>query len=171
MRITYKLDFDSAYCRSIVRHYYRQRPYFFRLEIQFALTLIPLACWWLYEGVSGAPDVNANVIATSLVAWLAIAVAGILVTKWGILQRVKGKVEFGSEVTMILSDAGVEAIGQHVSGKWSWAAYPRAARFSDGILLQRAGAMRWLPDSAIQDGSPELASELVASKTDFRRVP
>ena len=170
MRVTYKMTIDSSYCRTIVERYYRQRPFLLRLEVQFALMLIPIGCWWLYARVSAVPEFNTKAVGTWLVVWVFVAIAGVLITKWVILRRMKKKMEYGTEVTMILSGDGIEATGQHVSSKWSWAAYPRAVRFPDGILLQRDGVIRWLPDSAIQEGTAEQVSELVAAKTDFRRV-
>jgi hypothetical protein len=164
------MAFDSAYCRAIVQHYYKQRPFLLRLEVQFAFTLIPLACWWFDEWKSGAQALTAESIVNWLLIWFIAAAGGLLVTRWSINRRLKGKIDFGTEVTMTLSETGIEAIGQNVSGKWSWAAYPRSVRFPDGILLERAGVIRWLPDSAIQFGTPEQASQLVASKTDLRRL-
>jgi len=166
MRITYNFRVDTAYCKSVVDRYYRQRPLLFRLPVQFGILGLMAACWWaLRTNASSRGEVVGPLFIGALVF-----VAGVLVTKLGILLRLKSKAEFGQEVGVVITDNGVEASGKHTNGTWQWAAYPRSVRFSDGILLMRTGTIRWLPDSAIQSGTAEDATALVASNTVLRHV-
>lgn len=71
---------------------------------------------------------------------------------------------------MTLSEEGVTGHGKHGESIQYWTTYPRAVRFSDGILLLRRGVIRWLPDSAISEGSGKEATKLIASKIAIRRL-
>ena len=168
MDITYRMVVDPAYCHAIIARYYRQRHFLLWLPVQFALPLVPLVGVWIY-----GQQINASwstTVGMLLLVWPVVAIACVYVIKWGILQRLRSKDDFGNEVTMVVSEDGISAHGQHVQGKWAWAAYPRSVRFPDGILLLRRGAIRWLPDSAIQTGDAKEATNLVGSNTVLRHI-
>ena len=69
-----------------------------------------------------------------------------------------------------MSADGLVGSGRHVEGKWAWAAYPRAVRYPDGIMLLRTGVIRWLPDSALTVGSPVDATTLARSNSALREL-
>ncbi|HZP64923.1 MAG TPA: hypothetical protein VFB32_01320 [Rudaea sp.] len=134
------------------------------------LLLLPIGLWLLALWRAHPTELNVDVVGNAYITWLIMTAIGLPLTKWAIVQKLKQNGEFGTEVTVRLTDAGIEGTGRHTSGKWAWAAYPRSVRFADGILLQRSRVMRWLPDSAIEVGTPEEATTLVASKSNLRRI-
>lgn len=171
MRIVYKVMFDLEYCHAVVKHYYAQRPLILRPQMQTLLyILISVVFLWQSRLRSNPSAVNIHFFVNSFIASSAIAVIAVLITRWAIVQRLKSNAEFGHQITVTLTEDGVEGIGERVSGKWSWAAYPRSVRFSDGILLLRAGVIRWLPDDAIKVGTSKEATALVDSKSELRTL-
>jgi hypothetical protein len=151
MEIVYKFPADAVYYSTTMDRYYRQRPLPLRLPSQYGILSLVGFSLFLVTQDSLSPPV---VVAAGITA-IAIMLGMLALTKWGILQRFKGRAAFGTEATVTVSEGGISGTGLHVQGKWDWAAYPRAVRYSDGILLLRAGAIRWLPDASIQVGSAE----------------
>ena len=167
MGITYKMRVDPDYFRTTIDRYYRQRPFVLWLPVQYGmLALFFLVAWF---GL-GKADTSWAQIATIVFASVICAVALVYLTKWLILQRLSGHARLGEEFTIVVSPQGVSAAVDHVRSVWDWAAYPRSARFSDGILLLRKGVIRWLPDSAIQNGTPNEATDIVAANTSLRHI-
>ena len=101
---------------------------------------------------------------------LVACVGGAAITKWAVLRRLRARADYGSEFEVTLAAGGITAKGAHVSGKWEWPAYPEAVRFADGLLLQRPGVIRWLPDSGLIQGSPSEVTALVACMSTVRHV-
>jgi hypothetical protein len=161
MEVTYKFSVDEAYYRTIIARYYQQRPFLFHLEVQFGL--LALLIWGVFGLVLGSPF-------TGLAFAVLTFFGGVAVTKWGIFQRFRYRGDFGTQATITMSPDGLVASGHHVQSKSAWAAYPRAVRYSDGILLLRAGVIRWLPDSALTLGSPDDATTLVQSNSALRKL-
>ncbi|MEO7149565.1 MAG: hypothetical protein ABIY40_06495 [Rhodanobacteraceae bacterium] len=165
MSITYKLIIDSNYFRTVIARYHRQRPFVLWLPVQFEILAAPFA-GALFWGTRGSWKENVSMLALAAAG----GIAGVFITKWAILKRMMGNARAGEVVTVIMSQDRISATGEHVRGEWDWAAYPRAVRFRDGILLLRRGVIRWLPDSTIQNGTPDEATDLVAGKTTLRRI-
>src|SRR5262249_41788342 len=90
--------------------------------------------------------------------------------RFSIMMKLRKSREFGKEVTIALSDGGLEASGPNGRSSVKWSAYPRAVRFSDGLLLTRGGAIRWLPNSALREGSLQEVLALVQAKTTLRTI-
>jgi hypothetical protein len=166
MKVSYNFSVDAAYFRNVVDRYFRQRPFFLRLPVQFGIAGL-LTSGFLIFTTNASNGAEAVV---PLLIGAVVFVTGVLVTRAGILFRLKSKAEFGQEIVVVISDGGVEANGRYIQGTWQWAAYPKSVRFPDGILLMRAGTIRWLPDSAIKGGTADEATTLVASKTVLRRI-
>jgi hypothetical protein len=163
--ITYKFYMDAAYYRTVIDRYYRQRPVLLQLPVQFGFLAALVICVYLWNTASSRAAAE-----IALLIGVLILVGGVRLTKLGILRRFKKHADFGSEATVILSSDGLAASGPNGQRHWAWSAYPRSVRYADGILLSRAGVIRWLPDLAIQQGTPDEATALVASKTALRRV-
>lgn len=163
--LTYKFHMDAAYYRTVIDRYYRQRPVLLQLPVQFGFLAAVVICIYLWNAASlrAAGGV-------ALLIGVLILIGGVQLTKLGILRRFKKHADFGSEATVILSGDGVAASGPNGQRKWAWSAYPRSVRYTDGILLLRAGVIRWLPDLAMKQGTPDEAIALVASKTSLRRI-
>jgi hypothetical protein len=166
--LRYKYLFDTTYCRAVIAHFYRQRPFYLRLHYQFAAVALLILLAWVSTQAAAAPSSRGPLIA------LCVAGAVILGFTWlvrfAIMTKLKKSREFGKEVTITLSDEGLEASGSNGRSSVKWSAYPRAVRYSDGILLARGGAIRWLPDSALEEGSNQEVLELVAAKTTLRSI-
>jgi hypothetical protein len=166
MEIVYKFPADAVYYRTTMDRYYRQRPLPLRLASQYGI--LSLVAFSLFLAAQDALS-PAVVLAAGITA-IALTLGMVALTKWGILQRFKGRAEFGTEATVTVSENGLSATGLHIQGKWDWAAYPSAVRYSDGILLLRAGVIRWLPDASIRVGSAESATALIGSKSELRSI-
>jgi len=166
MEVTYKININESYYRTLTDRYYRQRPFIFRLPVQFGiLALVGAAAFGLFIFAPlGTRVVFALVIAAS------VFFGGVAATKWGIYQRFRYRADFGATATVTMSEAGLDASGPHVQGKWDWAAYPSAVRYPDGIMLLRRGVIRWLPDSALLVGTPEEATALARSRSALREL-
>lgn len=166
MQITYRFRYDADYIKVVIDRQYRQGPILLRLPVQFGILgaiCAGMVIWLLQPSVGNAVALSAGII-------LATMAAGAFGTKLGLRLRFKGRSAFGSEQTVALSEEGLVAASLHAETKLAWASYPRSVRFPDGILLQHRGGIRWLPDSAIQSGTADEATTLVASKTELRRV-
>jgi hypothetical protein len=109
-------------------------------------------------------------LGVSLILGAIVFFGGITATKWGIFQRFRYRPDFGTEVTVTMSDTGLVASGHNVQGQWDWAAYPHAVRYSDGIMLLCPGVIRWLPDSALTVGTSADATALARSYSGFREL-
>jgi hypothetical protein len=165
MTLHYKYLFDSAYCKAVIARFYRQRPLLLRLPVQFAIPVTGLL--WIWSSWHKLHASWPNVIALIVAAVAAIAV-GVYLAKIGVLRKLKRNSEFGLEVTITISAQGLTASSANGRREYVWSAYPRSVRYADGILLMRGGAIRWLPDASLQDGSPEQAIDLVRSKSKMR---
>ena len=167
MEVTYRHRLDAAYFRTLIDRYYRQRPFIFWLPVQFGLVAVMTDTFIL----GAATSVTVETLVLVITVGAAIVYLGTYLTKWGIfVLRFTSRADFGKEATVTLSGTGIATRGEHVSGEWGWAAYPKAVRFPDGILLLRRGVIRWLPDSDIREGDAATATALVASKTMMRNV-
>jgi hypothetical protein len=162
MPFTYNIAVDSTYLRTTMQRYYRQRPFYIRPTGQFAIFGVILVIGWVFA--SGWESVALNALGAALVATL-IGYFSVRIINVGVLARLKGKTEFGSHITITMSEEGLSAVGPHVQTKWEWGAYPRSVVFSDGILLLRRGVIRWLPNSSLENAKPEDVVELVRTKT------
>ncbi|HEY3849474.1 MAG TPA: hypothetical protein VGL87_00780 [Steroidobacteraceae bacterium] len=161
MNIVYKFSVDAAYYRTLIDRYYQQRSFPFRLTTQFGL--LALIFGGTFLSVVGAPFRFKVGIALATAAL--VFFGGVALTKWGVYRRLRRRADFGTEVTVTMSAAGLVGSGAQAEGTWNWAAYPRAVRYSDGIMLLRRGVTRWLPDSALVVGTPADATALARSKS------
>jgi hypothetical protein len=164
--IVYELQVDAPYFRTLIDRYYRQRSLFFRLPTRFACLAMVLIGAYLWKSATPMP----YAVAESAIFALALVLVGVALTKLAILHRFKRRPDFGTRVTVTLLKDGLSASSQNLNGKWGWASYPRSVRYRDGILLLRAGVVRWLPDLSITHGTVGAATDLVASKTTLRRL-
>jgi hypothetical protein len=77
---------------------------------------------------------------------------------------------YGATVTITLDDNGLHATEPHAQVCLAWAAFTRVVRFADGILFVRGEIARWLPDSALQNVTPEVALAFARSMTEVATV-
>jgi hypothetical protein len=167
MPLRYKYVFDSRYCRTVISRFYRQRPFYLRLHYQFGAIVIAILLAW-FSTQSADHSSHALLIAACIAG--AVMLGLIFLVRAAVMMKLRGTKEFGKEVTIALSEQGLEATGPNGHSLVKWAAYPQSVRFSDGILLRRGGAIRWLPDAALEEGSMQDVLALVRSKTNSRDI-
>ncbi len=166
MDVSYKFRADSDYYRTMIDRYYQQRPLPYRPTVQFGLIAVIFAGAFI-GGVVAPLGVKIG-IGFSIGALMFFG--GVALTKWGVYQRMRRRLDFGTEATVTMSEAGIIGRGAQSKGEWNWAAYPSAVRYPDGIMLLRRGVIRWLPDSAIVAGTPTDATALARSKSTLREL-
>jgi hypothetical protein len=165
MALRYKYVFDTAYCKAVISRFHRQRPFYLRLHYQFAaIAVVVLLAWFSTLAV---PHSRSALLISACVTG-AVILGFVFLVRATAMMKLRGTKEFGKEVTIALSDAGLEAAGPNGHSSVKWSAYPHSVRFSDGILLRRGGAIRWLPDAALEEGSVQDALALIRSKTKLR---
>jgi hypothetical protein len=161
----YKYIFDAGYCKTVISRFYRQRPFYLRLHVQFAaITVVILLAWFSTQ--SDAHSSHVLLISVCVVG--AVILGFIFLVRFAVMMKLKGSREFGKEVSIELSEEGLDASGSNGHSTVKWGAYPHSVRYSDGILLVRGGAIRWLPDAALVEGSVQDALALVRGKTNLR---
>ncbi len=144
MEVTYNISINESYYRTLIDRYYRQRPFVFRLPIQFGILAFAgaTAFGFLIIAPLGTRVVFALVIAAS------IFFGGVAVTKWAIFQRFRYRADFGAIASITMSEAGLRASGPHVQGKWDWAAYPSAVRYPRFVNCgRRSRVVRCIPST------------------------
>jgi hypothetical protein len=167
MAARYKYAFNAAYCRTVIARFYRQRLFYFLLSYQFALiAAIVLLAWFTTHAAAQPSPVSFKAVCITG----AVLLGFLLMMRAAVLLKLRGSREFGNEVTIVLSDEGLEASGPNGHSIVKWSAYPRSVRFADGFLLMRGGAIRWLPDAALEQGSVDAALSLIRSKTSLRSI-
>jgi hypothetical protein len=166
MDITYKFTVDATYYRTLIDRFYRQRPLPLRLTTQFGLLALIVGVTF----IAFAPSFVRFKVWVALAIVALVLFGGVALTKWSIYRRLKRRADFGTEAMLTMSGAGLVGSGSKSKGEWSWAAFPRAVRYADGIMLLRRGVIRWLPDSALMVGTPADATALVRSKSALREL-
>jgi YcxB-like protein len=166
--LRYRYLFNAAYCKTVISRFYRQRAFYLRLHYQFAaIALILLLAWSLTQAAaehsSRAPFIALCVTGAAILGFM-------FLVRFAIMFKLRKSREFGKEVTIALTDEGLEASGSNGRSSVKWSAYPRSVRFSDGILLTRGGAIRWLPDSSLEEGDVQDVIALIRGKTTLRSI-
>ena len=166
--LRYQYLFDAAYCKTVIARFYRQRPFYLRLHYQFAAIALLIVLAWFSTQASPAHASRTTFIALCVTG--ALILGFIFLVRFAIMLKLRKSREFGKQVTVTLSDEGLDASGSNGRSAIKWSAYPRAVRYTDGILLARGGAIRWLPDSALQEGTAQEATALIRAKTNLRSI-
>ena len=167
MTIDYNWRYDARYYAAVVDRYYRQLPFVLHLPSQF--TLLWLLGVLLFSWVTGE---SIKEFAGWALLIGAVAIPSLVVlTKLGIRlkYRLRARSGFGTETSYSMAETGVTITGTG-QGTFAWSVYSRAIRFSDGLLLMRKGAVRWLPDTALESGSVVEATSLVSSRLPMRLI-
>ena len=164
--VVYKWRYDASYYKTVIDRQYEQLPIIFRLPVQFALAW--LLCVAVYVAMMNAPLLNIAGWALLIGVVMIPLLCGL--TKRGILFRFRIRKSFGSDALFTMNESGVSIRGISLNGTYPWSIYSRGVRFPDGILLLRRGAIRWLPDSALQRGTAAKATQLVRSHLQIRLI-
>ncbi len=168
MTLRYRYLFNAAYCKTVISRFYRQRPFYLRLHYQFAAIALILLLAWGFDASCGRALI-ARALHCAL-RYRAAILGFMFLVRFAIMFKLRKSREFGKEVTIALSEEGLEASGSNGRSSVKWSAYPRSVRYSDGILLTRGGAIRWLPDSALEEGTVQEAIAVIRAKTNSRFI-
>ena len=169
MDAVYHLMVDEAMCATIVSRYYQQRPWYGRPEYQMAnvalVTTVICATLAIRE-----PDGRLLSILLLVFGWVA-AFFGLKAIRRVLVDHIH-LAHFRESGDVLLCDEGLSGMSRSKE-KWTlpWGAYSRAVRFSDGILLVRPRAIRWLPENALASGSIDDVVRLVQQKTIYATAP
>ena len=164
--VVYKWRYDGEYLSTTIARYYKQLPVVFHPPVQF--TLAWLVCVLAYWETTGAA--LKDFAGWALLIGFIVIPGGSAVSKQGILFKYRVRRSFGTEALYSMTEAGVSYSGVSQEASYPWTTYTRGVRFPDGILLLRRGAMRWLPDRALQQGTPAQATDLVRSHIRLRLI-
>jgi hypothetical protein len=166
MLATYRYAFNTDYIKAVISHQYAQVPLLLKLPVQFGSIgmITGLALVLAFD----APLMNRVLVAILFAC--SLTAVGVLSVKAGLLSRFRSKAEYGTEVSTSISHDGLIVDGRHFKAHLTWDLYPKAVRFHDGILLQKPGAVRWLPDAAIVEGTANDATQIVDRRTALRHV-
>jgi hypothetical protein len=163
MKVVYEFAADLDFYRTASARYARQRPHRHRQMITFASSAFVVACAWIYARASHAAWVLIPQMA--LICGIAGGTGGFAVAKIMLPIRVKRAPNYGATIAATLDEDGLTAVEPQAQTNLKWAAFTRVAHFSDGILFVRGRVIRWLPDSALQNATPEEAVAFVRTKT------
>ena len=163
MAVGYAWRGDARYYATVVDRYYRQAPLPLHLGVQGTV----------YGGAAATYALLSNLDLAAKSLWLvAVAACGWAfphVVKGGIVLKYRLRPTFGAEATFRMTNTEV-LVGGPGAGRFTWSVYDRAVSFSDGILLVRKGAIRWLPHAALTEGTPAEAVAVVQAHLPIRAV-
>ena len=163
MTVSYSIVANWDFYRTALARYRHQKPNRYRAVALATVVAAALLFAWVYGRSSGAlwtPVPEFALIGGVIGGATTYALARILLP-----QRIKRSPSYGATVTITLNHEGLHATEQHAQTSLAWAAFTRVIRFADGILFVRGPIARWLPDSALQNTTPEEALAFVRSKT------
>jgi len=165
--IDYKWRYDASYYAAVVDRYYRQLPFVFHLPSQFTLLWLLGTLWFSWVTGESLKEFAGWALLIGAVAIPTL----VLLTKLCIRlkYRLRSRSGFGTETSYSMADTGITITGTG-QGTFAWSVYSRVVRFSDGLLLVRKGAVRWLPDRALIGGSVEEATALVRAHLPMRLI-
>jgi hypothetical protein len=166
MAVAYVWTFDDRYYRMVVDRYYRQLPW--PLHFEVLATVL-----WIIDAVPLLflfPDL-------ALITRCALLAAAAAVYFWGFPELVRRAIilrewrpsTYGAETVCRMMESGL-LIERPGAGQVPWTVYRRAVLFPDGILLVRKGAIRWLPNTALKEGTPSEAAAMVRLRLPVRVI-
>ena len=154
MTVRYVWRGNATYYSSVVDHYYRQLPILVRLRTQAVLI------WIVLTGAASVADFDVPTRFAVLGLISAFGLAYPYLAKRAIVFKYRLRPTFGEETSFELTEKEVVVKGPG-AGRFPWTVYDRAIQFTDGILLARRGGIRWLPESALTNGTTGEALAIV----------
>jgi hypothetical protein len=163
MKIIYEFVVDLDFYRTALSRYARQRPHRHRQMIIFGASALVVACAWMYARAINAAWVL--IPEMTLICGIAGGIVGFSIAKIMLPIRLKRAANYGATITATLDEDGMSVVEPQAQASLKWAAFTRVALFADGTLFVRGRIVRWLPNSALQNATPEEASAFVRSRT------
>ena len=162
--VSYSLVADWTFYRTAFARYRRQKPNRHRTTVCMAVIAAALLIAWVYGRSSGAAWTL--IPESALVGAVVSGAATYALARALLPRRIRRLPNYGVSIAISLDDAGLRASEPHAQASFEWAAFTRVARFADGFLFVRGRVIRWLPDSALTNATPEEALAFVRSKTE-----
>jgi hypothetical protein len=168
--VTFSYSFVTNwdFYRTAFARYRRQKPNRQRTIAVAIVVAVALLLAWSYGRSSGAAWTSIPKFAL-----FAGVVGGTTAYAFGRIllpRRIKRSPNYGATVSLTLDGEGLHATEPHARVSLAWAAFTRVTRFEDGILFVRGSVIRWLPDSALQNATPEEVLSFVRTKTEVAVV-
>lgn len=165
MSVTYRFPTTASFYREAFRRYGQQVPHRRRNRWISVLGLAFITAVWFYAVSSAAPWRGLPEFA--LIVSITTALVSTVVAPILFVVRVRKLPGINSEITTVLDEVGLSAVGPHEEVKLAWSGVTRAARLPDGMIIARGRVFRWLPDSALVDATPAEATDFVRSRCDL----
>jgi hypothetical protein len=166
MGIEYRIHFSEEHLLTSIKRYgqliWWRRPFFRAFTLLLAALLFALSV--IYQFHQAAVFFGAALVALPFTRPL---------DAWLVRRRFRRSPYHNDEVAFELSEVGAHSVGRNDEVRLSWAAFTKARRFKDGLLLFQGSHMfNWLPDSAALDADAiKHAQELVRARiADYRDV-
>jgi hypothetical protein len=167
--ITYAWHGDDHYYATVVDRVYQQRPWPPHLRTQAIFLWITMAPLTFLPYAGLIPGVAVIFRCVWVAAVTAFCVSFPHLIKRLIVGQYRTRTTFGSKTVFKMDESEVQIVGVG-AGHYPWSIYRRAVSYSDGLLLIRPGAARWLPHEASQEGTAAAAVALVQSHLPLRSV-
>ena len=164
MIVTYSFVADWSFYRTALARYPRQKPNRYRRIAVVTIIGAALLLVWAYCHFSGA--LWTHIVEKALVGGGAGGTAAYALARIFRPWSIKRSPNYGATITVTLDDNGLRAVEPHAQVSLDWKAFTRVSRFADGFLFVRGRLVRWLPDSALTNATPEDALAFVRSKTE-----
>ena len=179
MSYAYRITLNEPYCRTMIRRFHEQQPVLLRPEWQFGTMAVALPFVSLL-----LPFESDRIVVFLLMVPVCtlLAIAGLAVTRVVTYQNFRYSPYFGGTSVCLVSEDGLRLSGAWHDELVGWSTIRWVVRHPDGLLiLRRAWVHRdwvqlqprrlcWLPDSALEGGSPHDVTGLVSDKNVLRRV-
>jgi len=164
MMVSYSFIANWSFYRTAYDRYGRQKPHRYRKATFLTVIGAALLLACVYGRSSGA--LWTPIPELALIGGLSGGAGTYAAARFLLPRRIKRSPNYGATITVRLDDDGLHGSEPHAQASFHWAAFTRVVRFTDGFLFLRGNVMRWLPDSALTNATPEEALAFVRSKTE-----
>ena len=166
--VSYSFIANWSFYRTAYDRYGRQKPNRYRRATFLTVIGAALLLAWVYGRSSSA--LWTPIPGLALIGGVCGGIVAYASTRVLLPLRVKRSPGYGVTIIVNLDEAGWHGKEPHGQASLDWAAFTRVARFADGFLFLRGRVMRWLPDSALTNATPEEAVAFVRSKTQVAMI-
>jgi hypothetical protein len=162
--VSYSFIANWSFYRTAFARYGRQKPNRYRMTAVVIAIGAGLLLAWAYGRASGA--LWAPISESALIGGFFGGAGTYAANRYLLPRRIKRSPDYGATITVRLDDEGLHGSEPHAQASLGWAAFTRVVRFTDGFLFLRGNVIRWLPDSALTNATPEEALAFVRYKTE-----
>jgi hypothetical protein len=173
MTLTYEIVVDLPYLQTALARFRKQRPKRIWQWVPLFIILVLLVGLWGYAAYTHAPW--EYVVRFGAVGCVGGALGGgvfaAVFARIYARRRLQKAAQAYETSTVHMHDGGLTFTSPNATANVKWAAYERAVRFPDGIMLLKGRIIsRWLPDNSLKEGTSQRATELVGSKSPLQSM-